>query len=96
MLGAHPDGQFVQQAKTRVLTLLDTPVSLPGDAAGQLARSLSPRHPAWLAPLGWQKTVVEADAQSLELRREAIAHGPLKLAVIANDTAAQRRSAAGP
>jgi hypothetical protein len=89
ILGPPPPDHVVSGTRGRLLTLFESATGPHSEAYGLLARALSPRHPAWLAPFGLRNAVIEADARSIELRRAALANGPLRVAVLANDDAKQ-------
>lgn len=89
LLGPPPPNHVVASTRGRLLTLFESASGPHSEAHGLLARALSPRHPAWLAPFGLRKSVMEADARSIELRRAALSNGPLRVAVLANDDAKQ-------
>ncbi len=93
MLGPPPPEYAIQEARHRLIAYLHTD-GPQGEGFGMLAKTLSPRQPAWLAPYGLYKTIVQADVQSITLRHAALASGPLRLAVLANSDAQQVPSAA--
>ncbi len=94
LLGGAPAPHVVEEARSRLLSLVEAPDGLHSESFGLLARTLSPRQPAWLAPFGLRKPILEADAHSIALRRTALSSGPLRLAVLANTDARQAEIAA--
>ena len=83
----------VGEARRRLLTLLDSPASEHDAAFGLLARTLLKDRPAMLAPFGLRQSLVERDTQSASLRWAAIAEGPMRIAVSANEDRAQANAA---
>ncbi len=93
LLGTAPADQVVESARGRLLSLIEAPDGLHSEGFGLLARTLSPRQPAWLAPFGLRKSILEADARSISLRRTALSNGPLRLSILANTDAQQAEAA---
>ncbi len=56
--------------------------------------ALSPEHPSWLDPRGTWKSVNESASHDVDLSRQALVSGPLRLAMLANWDAAQWRTGA--
>ena len=89
LLGPAPSHHHVADARSTLLSLIEAPTGPHTEPFGLLAHALVPTHPAWLAPFGLRKAIVEADPRSIELRRSALADGPLRVAVLANEDAEQ-------
>ncbi|MFT3764322.1 MAG: hypothetical protein QM820_02180 [Minicystis sp.] len=89
-----PAGEALQSARTAVLDHLERTAGHQGAAEGALAPAIAPDHPSWVEPFGLFRRVVEASAESVHARGQALAFGPLRLAVLANGDAAQAAAAA--
>lgn len=58
-----------------------------GRAVGAAAEALAPSHPSWLAPLGTWDAVTRLGDAAVSLRWSAVAAGPVRVAVLANESA---------
>ncbi|AUX22883.1 hypothetical protein SOCEGT47_033990 [Sorangium cellulosum] len=58
------------------------------------ASALAPDHPSWIEPLGVWDRVASSAIDTVRLRWQALATGPLRLAVLANADASQATAAA--
>lgn len=89
LLGPTPSHRHVTAARSTLLSLIEAPTGPHAEPFGLLAHALVPSHPAWLAPFGLRKAIVEGDPRSIELRLSALSDGPLRVAVLANEDAKQ-------
>jgi hypothetical protein len=64
-------------------------IASEGRAMSALASALSPGHPSWLAPFGAWEELASASVEATSVRWSALAGGPLRLAVLANDSEQQ-------
>jgi len=81
-------------ARAALLNRLGDSVSAEGRAMNALATALVPGHPSWLAPLGSWDELAKAGADAASLRWAALAGGPLRIAVLANESQDQADRAA--
>ncbi|APR77474.1 exonuclease SbcC [Minicystis rosea] len=94
LTAAVPSNEAVQSARTAVLDHLERTAGHQGAAEGALVGAISADHPSWVEPFGLFRRVVESSAESVRARGQALAFGPLRLAVLANGDAAQAAAAA--
>jgi hypothetical protein len=64
-----------------------------GPAEDALAGALAPGHPSWLLPLGSWDSLTKAGLEGVAVRWADVVAGPWRVAVIANDAAAQADAA---
>lgn len=81
-------------ARVAVLDHLERASGHQGTAFEALALAVAPEHPSWLEPFGLWSRVAGAPAEGVRARGQALAWGPLRLAVLANTDAAQAVAAA--
>ncbi|HEY4014423.1 MAG TPA: hypothetical protein VGM06_13870 [Polyangiaceae bacterium] len=62
-------------------------------AMASLGSVLAPGHPTWIAPLGTKAGLAAASDDAVTTRAAAMRAGPLRVAVLANDDAAQANAA---
>ncbi|WP_437693361.1 hypothetical protein [Sorangium sp. So ce176] len=82
------------QARAAALQHLER---LSGGRAAALeafASAIAPDHPSWIEPFGVWDRVASGALETVQLRWQALATGPLRLAVLANADAAQAAAAA--
>jgi hypothetical protein len=81
-------------ARSLALRQLERTSGPQGAALDAFIGAVAPDHPSWLEPLGpWGRTA-NAGLEAIRLRRQALASGPLRVAVLANVDAAQGAAAA--
>jgi hypothetical protein len=85
--------EAVAGARAAQLDRLSRTEGREGAAAAVLAGAIAPEHPSWVDPLGVWGRLAGAGLEGARLRRQAIASGPLRLAVLANADAAQAAAA---
>jgi hypothetical protein len=64
-----------------------------GHAQDAAVAAVAPGHPSWLLPLGSWDTVSKAGLEAVSVRWADLVGGPLRVAVIANDSSAQVEAA---
>jgi hypothetical protein len=69
-------------------------IATEGRAMGALASALVPGHPSWLAPFGAWEELANASAEAASVRWSTLAAGPLRVAVLANESEEQIELAA--
>jgi len=87
-------GEAAAAAKSSTLELLERTNGRESAAIGVLSAQLAPDHPSWVEPLGLWNRVTQSGIETIRLRRRELAASPLRLAVIANEDAAQIAAAA--
>jgi hypothetical protein len=80
-------------ARAALLGKMGDGISLDGKAMNALAAALVPGHPAWLAPLGAWDGLAKAGLEAASLRWGALFGGPLRLALLANESQEQAEAA---
>ncbi|MFO0757652.1 MAG: hypothetical protein U0359_14240 [Byssovorax sp.] len=80
-------------ARASALDLIGRAQGKDGAAFASFAGALSPDHPSWLSPFGIWSKVASAGLEDVRFRRDALAGGPLRLAVLANTDAAEVEAA---
>jgi hypothetical protein len=80
-------------ARAALLGKMGDGISLDGKAMNALAAALVPGHPAWLAPLGSWDGLAKAGVEAASLRWGALFGGPLRLALLANESQEQADAA---
>ncbi|MGK3993986.1 hypothetical protein [Sorangium sp. So ce1024] len=86
--------EALTQARAAALQHLER---LSGGRAAALeafASAIAPDHPSWIEPFGVWDRVASSALETVQLRWQALATGPLRLAVLANADAAQAAAAA--
>ncbi|WP_438020724.1 hypothetical protein WMF18_17325 [Sorangium sp. So ce315] len=86
--------EALTQARAAALEHLER---LSGGRAAALeafASAIAPDHPSWIEPFGVWDRVASSALETVQLRWQALATGPLRLAVLANADAAQAAAAA--
>ena len=81
-------------ARAALLGRVSDGIAPDGRAMNALAAALVPGHPSWLAPLGAWEGLAKAGVEGASLRWAALAGGPLRLAVLANEGQDQADGAA--
>jgi hypothetical protein len=76
-------------ARAALLGRIGDGISPDGKAMNALAAALVPGHPSWLAPLGAWEGLAKAGVEGASLRWSALTAGPLRLAVLANESQEQ-------
>jgi hypothetical protein len=85
------DPRWILEARTALLLRDDEPGSR--SLAG-LGAALAHGHPSWVAPFGTRTALTSASDEALASRAAALRAGPLRVAVLANEGAAQADAAA--
>lgn len=86
--------ETIGSARSAVLDHFERSLGRRGAAFEVLAGAVAPDHPSWLEPLGVWGRVASAATDGVRARAQALAAGPLRVAVIANADAAQAAAAA--
>ena len=81
-------------ARAVLLNRVGDGIAPEGRAMGALASALVPGHPSWLAPFGAWEELANASAEAASVRWSTLAAGPLRLAVLANESEEQIELAA--
>src|SRR5207253_3553799 len=81
-------------ARAALLGRVSDGVASDGRAMNALAAALVPGHPSWLAPLGSWEGLAKAGVEGASLRWAALTGGPVRLAVLANESQEQAEDAA--
>lgn len=89
-----PSPEGLAAARATVLDHLERTAGHQGVVIDALAPALAPEHPSWIEPFGAFRRVVEATGEGVRARAQALASGPLRVAVIANADASQAAIAA--
>jgi hypothetical protein len=89
-----PPPEAVVAARAVALDHLERTTGHHGAAFEPLAGALAPDHPSWVDPFGLFRRVAEAAGESVRGRGQALAFGPIRLAVLANADPAQAAAAA--
>ncbi|MGZ3449909.1 MAG: hypothetical protein ACXVEF_09955 [Polyangiales bacterium] len=89
-LSSFPSSTAAQTARNEILVALAT----PADTVRTSLRSLLPLHPSWLDQAGTLEAVAKVGVEAIDLRLATLRTGPLRLAVIANDSESQADVAA--
>ena len=76
-------------ARATILDHLERSAGPQGAAFAAFAAAGAPDHPSWLEPFGLWSRVAGAATEGVRLRAQALAQGPLRVAVLANADAAQ-------
>jgi hypothetical protein len=84
-----PPAEAAAAARAAVLEHLERTAGVQAAALATFAAAASPDHPSWLEPFGLWSKVAGAGSAGLRLRAQAMAQGPLRLAVLANADLAQ-------
>jgi hypothetical protein len=87
------DVEALATARAATLTHLESSLGRQGIAGDALAAALSPAHPSAFDPFGSWARVAGGGMEALRLRWQALAAGPLRLAVLANAGQAQGAAA---
>jgi hypothetical protein len=89
-----PTAEALAAARAALLDHLERTAGHQGAAFAVFAPAMSPDHPSWLEPAGVWARVAGAGLEAVRLRGQALASGPLRVAVLANADAAQAAAAA--
>jgi hypothetical protein len=89
-----PSGEALLAGRAAVLDHLERAAGHQGAAEAALLPALAPDHPSWVQPFGLFRRVAEASTESMRAHHQALAFGPLRVAVLANADAAQAAAAA--
>jgi hypothetical protein len=81
-------------ARAVLLNRVGDGIGAEGRAMSALAAALVPGHPSWLAPFGAWDELANASVDAASLRWSTLAGGPLRLAVLANESEEQSELAA--
>jgi hypothetical protein len=81
-------------ARAALIARVGDPGSPDGRAFAAAAGLIAPSHPSWIAPLGSVDALAQSNNENASLRWSGIAHGPMRLATIANVDVAQAEVAA--
>ena len=81
-------------ARAVLLNRVGDGIAPEGRAMGAMASALVPGHPSWLAPFGAWEELANASAEAASVRWSTLAAGPLRLAVLANESEEQIEVAA--
>ena len=73
-------------ARGLLLNRVGDGVAPEGRAMSALAGALAPGHPSWLAPFGAWEELASAGVDATSIRWSTLAAGPLRLAVLANES----------
>jgi hypothetical protein len=88
-----PSADATAAARSAILDHLEHRAGAQGSALAAFAAAVSPDHPSWLEPFGLWSRVAGAGTEGVRLRAQALAQGPLRVAVLANADAAQAAAA---
>lgn len=94
LVAASPSLEGLAAARAAVLDRIDRASGRQGAALERFALAVAPEHPSWLDPLGTWTRVAGASVETLRFRWQALAEGPLRLAVVANADLQQAQAAA--
>ncbi len=86
--------EAVGLARSSHLTHLERSFGRRGGALELFASAAAPDHPSWLDPFGVFGRVSGASLDALRLRAQALAEGPIRVAVLGNTDPAQAMAAA--
>jgi hypothetical protein len=89
-----PDAEARAASRAAILEHLERADGPQGAALAALAAAAAPDHPSWLEPFGLWSKIAGAGADAVRTRSQALAHGPLRVAVLANASSAQAAAAA--
>ncbi len=89
LTATNPLPEAAAAARATLLDHLERTWGPQGTALAALAAASVPDHPSWLSPFGLWSRVAGAPAEGVRLRAQALALGPLRVAVLANADAAQ-------
>lgn len=89
-LSSFPTSVAAQSARNELLVSL----SLPAETVRTGLRALIPLHPSWLDPQGTIESVAKVGLDAIDLRLATLRTGPLRLAVLANESESQAEVAA--
>ncbi|HMJ56456.1 MAG TPA: hypothetical protein VK540_30525 [Polyangiaceae bacterium] len=81
-------------ARAVLLNRMGDGIAAEGRAMSALAAALVPGHPSWLAPFGAWEELANASVDAASVRWSTLAGGPLRLAVLANESEEQTDLAA--
>lgn len=81
------------QARATTLDLLGRAEGPEASALATFAPALAPDHPSWVEPLGLWSEVASSALEDVRLHQQALASGPLRVAVLANEGPAQAQAA---
>ena len=84
-----PFPEAASAARGAILDHLERTWGPQGAAFSAFAALSAPDHPSWLEPFGSWARVAGAPAEGVRMRAQALAQGPLRIAVLANADAAQ-------
>lgn len=87
----RPDS--VTDARARLLDRIATGPAPDGRVMAAAVGLLAPLHPSWLSPLGTWEGVLRVGMDAISARWQAILEGPIRVAVLANEHAAQAEAA---
>ena len=85
--------EIAARARATTLDLLGRAEGPEAGALSVFAPALAPDHPSWVEPLGLWGRVASSALEDQRLHQQALASGPLRVAVLANADAAQARAA---
>src|SRR5262249_43976692 len=88
-----PNNEALASARATALEQLEQLAGRQASALEAFAGAIVPDHPSWVMPLGTWARVAGAGLESVRLRWQALAAGPLRAAVIANVDEAQAAAA---
>jgi hypothetical protein len=94
MVAAPFSSAALASARAVLLNRVGDGIAPEGRAMGALASALVPGHPSWLAPFGAWEELANASAEGASVRWSTLAAGPLRLAVLANESEEQIELAA--
>jgi hypothetical protein len=82
--------QLISRARA---DLLSRDARNDGGALSVLASALAPQHPSWVVPWGASEPLARSSDAAIIARAQALRAGPLRVAVLANDSASQADAA---
>ena len=88
-----PPTEATAAARSATLDHLEHSAGAQGAALAAFAALASPDHPSWIEPFGTWSRIAGAGAEGVRLRAQALAQGPLRVAVLANVDGAQAAAA---
>jgi hypothetical protein len=94
LAGSPLSVELTTVARAGALDLLGRSGGREAPAFAAFAGAVAPEHPSWLEPLGLWSKVASAGLEDVRYRRNALAGGPLRVAVLANADAAEVEAAA--
>jgi hypothetical protein len=86
LLAAPFSSGALSTARALLLNRVGDGITGEGRAMSALASALVPGHPSWLAPFGAWEELSNAGVDAASLRWSTLAGGPLRVAVLANET----------